>query len=149
MMHTCTLIFIMTVFFFSIKKTQVPFPEPKCTALVFVLSVQYQYSVFLCLKKRQSLWKSEYAWIHRLTYVDICMCIYVRMQVDKLKVASRWQGYICVCTYVLCVCVYVYICIYIYIYIDQVPISRTYTHYTHTLIQAHILSLVPSYCRCP
>ncbi len=42
-----TLIFIKT-FFFSIKKTQVHNLDPKRTGSVFVLSVWYQYSFFLC-----------------------------------------------------------------------------------------------------
>ncbi len=51
-----TLIFIMIVFFFLYKKkTQVQIPEPKRTGLVFVLSVQYEYSLFFMLEKRQSL----------------------------------------------------------------------------------------------
>jgi hypothetical protein len=42
----CTLISIMTVYFFSIKKTQVQIPEPKHTASIFVLGVRYQCSFF-------------------------------------------------------------------------------------------------------
>jgi hypothetical protein len=50
-----TLIFIMTVFFFSIKKTQAQIPEPKRTGSVFVLTVRYQLVFLIMLKKRQSL----------------------------------------------------------------------------------------------
>ncbi len=46
--NVSTLIFIITVIFFLNKITKVPLPEPKRTESVFVLSVWYQYSFFLC-----------------------------------------------------------------------------------------------------
>ena len=104
-----TLIFIMTVFCFLDKKTQVHIPEPKCTGSVFVLSVLYQYRFFLMLKKT-IIMKMRVERIIFITHCKQCTII------DDIL-----HAYICVCMYS---CVYVYTHIYAPIFCNSV-ICRT------------------------
>jgi hypothetical protein len=73
-----TLISVMTVFFFLIKKTQVQIPEPKRTGSIFFLSVWYQYSFFNAKKKTiiMKMGDCMYVCIYVYTHVHVTNHLY-------------------------------------------------------------------------
>jgi hypothetical protein len=79
----CTLVSIMTVFFFLDKKNSSS--NSRAKAHRFGLCSQRSVSIqfFFMLKKRQSLWKSEYVCFACIgcVYIWVCMCSYAWMYV--------------------------------------------------------------------
>jgi hypothetical protein len=126
----------MTIFFFSMKKTHVQIPEPKRTGSVFVLSVRYQHSFFLCLKK-DNHYENQSTSLKKWHSgnMDGPLLTNGWKTIHKLgTIFDFWslKGYIYIYIYTyIYICIYIYIYIYIYVYIYIYTCTRLESRHHH------------------